>query len=735
MDQDFSGLQIGALDHGDEVDFEDSIFVDDVFEPDFEDDYNYDDDFEDDYNYDDEDVWEEPVFEDDLTISSVVWETTGPSWEGIYKLSDGFYAIMDKGLGTGDLVLDPYPLYLYESGGGKYTPLQGIIGSYYLGRDISALLFKQGNSFLQQRYTFSNSDSGGYVMEPSTKDVTSQIFTIEENAGKGGVDYNDDGFVGKPETAEVEIEVDQVLYDNSDADFDQSIYQMSDGTIVLAEQGLEKNDLPYESRELQGAKDSKLDFSKITGMMWMNNGFAMIFNDQGVVTQQPVKWGNRGPALSGKLRVIKSNQIAKLEERMGIDINQDGRTGNEVSEDAEVEKVIYDNSDGDFDRSLYQLTDGSIVLAEQGLEKNDLPFDSEELKSAKDSTLDFSNVTAMMWMKNGFAIFFDNEGTLNQQSVKWGNRGPELSGKLRTIKTKQISSLEERMGVDIDLNGRIGNESMEDPEVERVIFPGNKEFDRGIYQMDSGETVFAEEDLEVGDTPFEEEPLRGKDGKPYSAGNVVGIAPINDGFVIIEGVNGDYYMQGFKYGNRGPRQYGRSRKIKNVLKLEDKIGYDLTGEGQIGKEDPIIKSILFNGDEDGLYELNDGSLVISDPDIELGDTPFDLDPLMSGGKNLYKAPDGIVGMVGINNGIGLVFNSGKGYKLQGFKQKGGKYQTIGKPKNIAKKLEDYEIDLGIDLNKNNLIGPSDSDTRSGKGKKPDMSEIIADLDSGSADVV
>ena len=632
-----------------------------------------------------------------------------------------------EGLGVGDVALNYQELY--KSGGGNYTPPQGIIGVYYSGQN-EALLFKQGNSIFQQRYTWSN--NGGYIMAPSTTDVTSQIFTIEDMEG---VDFNDDGFVGKPESAEVEIEIDQVLYDNSDADFDQSIYQMSDGTIVLAEQGFEKNDLPYESQELQGAKDSKLDFSKIAGMMWLNNGFAMIFNNQGVVTQQAVKWGNRGPVLSGKLRVVKPNQIAKLEERMGIDVNQDGRAGNEVSEDAEVEKVIYDNSDGDFDRSLYQLTDGSIVLAEQGLEKNDLPFETEELKGSKDSTLDFSKVTALMWMKNGFSIFVNNQGAINQQSVKWGNRGPELSGKLRTIKTKQISSLEERMGVDIDLNGRIGNESTEDPEVERVVFPGNKEFDRGIYQMKSGETIFAEEDLEVGDTPLEEEPLLGKDGKPYTAGNVVGIAPINDGFVIIEGMNGKYYMQGFKFGNRGPRQYGKSRKIKNVLKLEDKIGYDLTGEGQIGKEDPIIKSILFNGDDEGLYELNDGSLIISDPDIELGDTPFDLDPLMSGGKNLYKAPDGIVGMVGINNGIGLVFNSGQGYKLQGFKKKGGKYKTIGKPKNISKKLEDYEVDLGIDLNKNNQIGPSDSDGRSGKGNKPDMSEIIADLDSDSADLV
>jgi len=528
---------------------------------------------------------------------------------------------------------------------------------------------------------------------------------------------------------------------------------MSDGTIVLAEQGLEKNDLPLESQELNGAKNSKLDFSKIVGITWANNGFSMVFNDQGAVTQQLVKWGNRGPVLSGKLREIKDKQVAVLEERMGVDVNKDGRIGNQLSEDAEVQTVIYDNEDGDFDRSLYQLTDGSIVLGEQGLEVNDLPYESEELGGAKDSKIDFSKVTAMMWMNNGFAIFSNDQGVVKQLSAKWGNRGPSLLGKSRLVKDKQISGLEERMGVDINLDGRIGEESsedafieqviwenqgiesdsgfdrsiykltdqtyvlaesgldkgdlpfesdaliyndksvfdasaavgitgvnngfgvilkqddaykmqqfkwgsrgvkssgklinvskqiprleennnvdfngdkiigktfvaQEDPEVERVIFSGNADFDRGIYQMKSGQTVFAEEDLDVGDTPFEDELLAGKDGKPYAAGNVVGVASINDGFVLIEGVNGDYYMQGFKFSNRGPRQYGKSRKIKNVLKLEDKIGYDLTGEGQIGKEDPIIKSILFNGDDESLYELNDGSLVISDPDVEIGD--------------------------------------------------------------------------------------------------------------------
>jgi hypothetical protein len=472
--------------------------------------------------------------------------------------------------------------------------------------------------------------------------------------------------------------------------------------------------------------------------MWMNNGFAIFSSDQGIVYQQSAKWGNRGPTLSGKSRIVKDKQVSSLEERMGVDINLDSRIGEESSEDEFVEQVIWENqgieSDLGFERSIYKLTDQTYVLAESGLEKGDLPFESDALIYKDKSIFDASAAVGITGINNGIGIILKQDETYNMQQFKWGSRGAKASGKLINV-TKQIPRLEENNNVDFNGDKIIGQPivAQEDPEVERVIFSGNEEYDRGIYQMKSGETVFAEEDLDVGDTPFEEEPLIGPDGKPYDAGNVVGVASINGGFVLIEGVNGDYYMQGFKYGNRGPRQYGKSRKIKNILKLEDRIGYDLTGEGQIGKEDPIIKSILFSGDDESLYELNDGSLVISDPDVEIGDTPFDSDPLMSGGKNFYKAPDGIVGMVGINNGIGLVFNSGQGYRLQGFKQKGGKYQTIGKPKNISKKLEDYEVVLGFDLNKDNLLGSSDS--RSGDGKNPDMDEFMQDIGDGAADLV
>ena len=35
--------------------------------------------------------------------------------------------------------------------------------------------------------------------------------------------------------------------------------------------------------------------------------------------------------------------------------------------------------------------------------------------------------------------------------------------------------------------------------------------------MNNGDLVFAESDLEPGDTPFEDDIINGKNGKPYSA--------------------------------------------------------------------------------------------------------------------------------------------------------------------------------------------------------------------------
>ena len=77
---------------------------------------------------------------------------------------------------------------------------------------------------------------------------------------------------------------------------------------------------------------------------------------------QSYKWGGRGPKIKGKLRDI-TKQVNELEEREGFDINGDGIVFGQIDDEAEVETVIIQASRNDgFDRSLYNLTNGTVIL-------------------------------------------------------------------------------------------------------------------------------------------------------------------------------------------------------------------------------------------------------------------------------------------------------------------------------------------------------------------------------------
>ena len=153
-----------------------------------------------------------------------------------------------------------------------------------------------------------------------------------------------DRFIGAPEEDEIEVEVSSVVYDNPNANFDRSIYKMTDGSVRLAEQGLSIGDLPYEGYDQLNEKNgSPIETDGIVGAIWINSGFGVIYNNGGVVTQQAFKWGNRGPRVIGKLRDV-TKQIDTIEDREGIDINGDGQVGSQF-EDSEVQSIVYDNPD------------------------------------------------------------------------------------------------------------------------------------------------------------------------------------------------------------------------------------------------------------------------------------------------------------------------------------------------------------------------------------------------------
>ena len=649
-----------------------------------------------------EPVWEEPVFED-VTISSVAWAGSKHWDRAIYTLSNGNTAFASKGLDAGDSPFD------YEeirtSGGGYFSDPGGIVGHTHT-RNGGALIIKQGESFLQQQYAWGNQ---GPVMSPNTSDVTKQIGSIEEREQE---DMNGDGFIGAPEEDEAEVEVSSIVYENTDANFDRSIYRMTDGSVRLAEQGLSIGDLPYEAYDQLKSKDgSPIETLGIVGAIWMNNGFAVLYNNDSVVTQQAFKWGNSGLRPSGRLRDV-TKQIDTIEEREGIDVNGDGRVGNELSEDAEVQSVVYDNPDAGFDRSIYKMTDGTVRLAEQGLSAGDLPFEGDDLSEKDGSPLGIDGLVGILGLRNGFGIIYNNNGVIMQQQFKWGGRGIKASGKLRDV-TKQLALIEEREGIDVNGDGLIGEQFEEDAEVLSVLFsPDPEAYDRSLYELTSGDVVLAEIGLRPGEIPFESDPLSYANGTSIEADRVVGLIGTRSGEAVIFKNGESYSMQQFKWAGRGLKPKGKEHDItRRIYEVEEREYYDFTGDLIIGdpssssSDDLEVRRVIFPGNDEfseGLYQMDNGDLVFAESDLSPGDTPFE-DEIITGKNGKPYQGDYVVGIYPIKNGFALIENVEGIYKEQGFRFKGGgRPQPFGKARAV-KDIGKIESKYGFDLDNDGLV--------------------------------
>lgn len=651
-----------------------------------------------------EPAWEEPSFEE-VSISSVVFAGSKYWDRALYKLSNGKTAFASKGLDVGDIPFD------YEeirtSGGGFFSAPSGVVGHIFT-RNGGALIIKQGESFLQQQYVWGNQ---GPVMSPNTSDVSKQIGSIEEREDE---DMNGDGFVGTPEEEEVDVEVSSIVYDNPKSNFDRSIYRMSDGTVQLAEHGLTIGDLPYESEELKSKNGSPIEIAGIVGALWIKDGFGIIYNNDGVVSQQSFKWGNRGPRTSGKLRDV-TKQVDKIEDREDIDINGDGFIGGQ-DEEVEISSIVYDNLDSTFDRSIYTMTDGTVLLAEQGLSSGDLPYEGEQLTDKKGSPIETKGVVGVLGLRNGFGIIYNDSGIVNQQAFKWGNRGPRVSGKLRDV-TKQVDKIEEREGLDMDGDGLIGDQSPEDAEVQFVIIQASRDegFDRSLYKLTDGSVILGERGLVPGDLPLDSDPLLNSDGSFYSADNAIGLIGMRRGLALLLQKEEEYVMQQFSWEGRFPKAKGKERIVtKRIHSFEDKEGQDFTGDGIIGEpysgQDPEVSRVIFLGSDEfdsGLYQMNNGDLVFAETDLEPGDTPFEDDIIY--GKNRQPYPGkNVVGIYPIKKGFALVEIIDGAYFQQGFLEGNGSPRLFGKQREV-RNIAKIEQRIGYDINNDGLIAEGSYD--------------------------
>ena len=663
--------------------------------------------------------WEDPMFEN-VSIASVLWAGNDDWDRAVYKLSNGRTVFASKGLGVGDVPFDYDELRV--SGGGYYGDPNGTIVGQIWSNNGDALILKRGEgttaTFHQQMYAWGNQ---GIVMSPNTQDVTSQIGKIEERSNS---DIDGNGTIGNVEAEEAEVEVDSALYDNPDGDMDRSIYKMSDGSVYFAEQGLVSGDLPMEGDKLSSKDGKAVKTEGLVGAYWANDGVAIVYNNDGVVTQQGYKWGNRGLVQHGKLRTIKNaKQIIKLEERINVDIDGNQAIGEGDDLEVEVAEVVYDDKNGDMDRSIYKMSDGSVYFAEQGLTPGDLPMEGDTILNKDGKAINTDGLVGMMGMRNGMAMIYYKDGVLKQQGVKWSNRGMREFGKFRDV-TKQLDKIEERLSKDLNDDQIIGGQMDEDAEVKSVIYPygGDDGFDRSLYEMDNGVFMLAEPGLIPGELPFESDPLSGSDGKPYDASNAVGLMGMRNGFAMIFNEADVYKMQMFKWGGRGVQAKGKKRDItRRIHETEERADADFTNDGIIGKPhsgkgDPEISRVIFPGNDEydqGLYQMQDGTLLFAEPDLDPGDSPFEDEVIYGKDGKPLDIPN-VVGIYPIRSGFSLVQVDDKGkYMEQGFKYGRKGPQPFGKPRKI-KSIDKTEKRIQFDINNDQKIagqegGGSDDD--------------------------
>ncbi len=674
--------------------------------------YNNPDDSE--PEFETESVWEEPDWESivDNTISSVVLPAQGWWNIAIYTLSNGKMIFATKGLNVGDSPLDYQVIRTLD--GGYFSDPGGVVGHTSANHiDGGALIIKQGESFLRQKYVWSNNSEP--VMSPTTSDVTKQIGSIEVQQQ---ADMNGDGFLGAPvedeNEIEIEIEITAVVYDNPDGIFNRAIYKMTDGSVSEAEQGLSIGDLPYKGYNQLRAKDgSPIETVGVVGALWHNGDLAVVYNNGGIVTQQIFRWGNNGWA-GGQIRDI-SRQINIIEETQNIDINKDGRIG---KQDAEVQSIVYDNPYADFDWSIYKMTDGTVRLAEQGLSAGDLPFEGDEMSGKGGSPIETVGLVGAIWLNNGLGIIYNNGGVITQQQYKWGGRGIKASGKLRNI-TKQLEFIEEREGVDFNGDGQIGEQFDEDAEVQTVLFNPDPDnwLNRSLYKLTNGELVIAEVGLQPGEMPFEAGNLSNVDGTPVEADNVVGLIGTKRGEAVIFKEGDNYSIQEYKWAGQGLKPRGKERDItRRIYEVEDRENFDFTGDSIIGEpssgKDPEVRRVIFSGNDEfneGLYQMNSGDLVFAEPDLVPGDTPFE-DEIITGKDRQSYPGDYVVGIYPIKNGFALVENVEGRYYQQGFRFKGnGRPKPFGKARAV-KDIGKIESKYGFDLdNDGSIFGSNDVD--------------------------
>ena len=131
--------------------------------------------------------------------------------------------------------------------------------------------------------------------------------------------------------------------------------------------------------------------------------------------------------------------------------------------------------------------------------------------------------------------------------------------------------------------------SFENVSISSVLWGGNDEWDRAVYKLSNGRTVFASKGLGVGQSPFDYDELRISGGGYYGDpnGTIVGHTWSNNADALIlkrgEGTTATFHQQMYAWGNQGIVISANTQDVTNQIgAIEERSNSDIDGDGTIG---------------------------------------------------------------------------------------------------------------------------------------------------------
>ena len=643
--------------------------------------------------------------EPELTITKRIWAAQN-DWMSIVQLDDGSFRRIDKKYDVGDSVFGEGRT-LSATGLDPRIDLNNVVGFDWRDGNRYVLLINKsqsGGGYFEQIFKESGDfDNPSGVPKPLALNSQALIdwerFTVN--------DLNKDGSIGEKDVIISEVLLSPSLGNSSDA-----IYKTSDNIAIISNEELFEGDSPSDwYREILDSNGLAFDFKNgPKALVWGDRSMSVIYQHGSDFKLQKFKELNEILKESGNARNV-TNSLAKWEEQTGTDINQDGVFGEELPE---IEKVLFDGYEGFMERGVYLTKNQSLITSDPGLVVGEIPNFESKLVDQNGDTFDYGDrVAGVGDARGGFSLIYQDGNKYMEQIFKDLGDFSRSNGKPKNI-TSRLKRLEENYSIDLDGNGMYGKEAA---VITNILFDGSEGFmNIGVYRLQTGELIASESEMTNGDTPNYYVSIVDGDGYPFEAGErLAGIRDSNNGFSLIY-VSDDgskYFEQIFKQIGDFARPNGKPKNVTSkIKKYEDQLSIDLDLDNLYGKQAPSIAKVHSDGIDgsldSGIYELQNGDLILSESELEIDDTPPDFMTFVHKNGDSFLINGDPKGLVTASKGYGMVYLQDAKFYLQQFRETKGFLRENGKPSNVTKKIFKMELKEDVDFNGDNIYGKADS---------------------------